>query len=454
MPPKRNSNKDKKKEEDKPKKPTKVVKNKKENEKKEEPKKENKKEHNLPDLIFLLGGPPPGFPSHNDDGDSCNCSPKRPKKRKRETFEDDEDYPELEPKKKKEKLESLKKFFDFTKYEFKNFDNFVEFIRTVVYIWDKKFHSKAELCRMKRLLPVLEDMNLFIGNEVAKKNIIKLVINHLLKINYLEGDEDDFDKENSEAGMMHSVFMGPPGTGKTDFAKLVGKVFVKLGLLSDDSKFIVKRRDDFIAGYLGQTALKTRKVLNEAIGNILFIDEAYSLGCGRSDKDSFSKETIDLLVEFMSEHKNDTAIFFAGYKSNLEKDLFNANPGLERRVAWRFNFNDYKADDLSKIFKIQAQRENWNIEKEIGDKDFFETNNDYFKNNGGDTENLFAKCKMVNSLRKFVNRYFDPQFKKEDLKKCSLNNEDIENGLKCHIDNYNNDTSRTIKKEILENMFL
>jgi len=415
-----------------------------------------------PGFFVMLGGPPPRSHDDDDDDDVFFETPKQSKKnkkRRRETFENEADYTPLEPKKKKEKLESLKECFDFEKYKFKDFSSFVKFMETVVYIWDKKCHIKAELCRIRRLIPTLKNMDTFVGNEEAKSNIIKLIINHLLKINYLEKESDyeNVGSENTLAGMMHSVFSGPPGTGKTEFAKLVGKIFVNIGLLAEDSKFLIKRRDDFIAGYLGQTALKTRKVLNEAVGNVLFIDEAYSLGCGdRSNKDSFSKEAIDLLVEFMSNHKNDTAIFFAGYKKNLEKDLFGMNPGLERRVAWRFNFEDYKAKDLCQILKSQIHKEDWNFEKDSFDDKFFEENVDYFKNNGGDTENLFAKCKMVNSLRKFVNRYFDPGFDIIDLKKCILNKEDIENGMKCHIDNYSSDKmeERRIRKEVLQNMFL
>lgn len=416
-----------------------------------------------PGFFVMLGGPPP--PRNNDDDDDDDAffetpkQTKKNKKRRRETFENEADFTPLEPKRKKEKLEVLKECFDFKKYKFKDFSSFVKFMETVVYIWDKKCHIKAELCRIRRLIPTLQEMEKFVGNEEAKANIIKLVINHLLKINYLEKESDyeDIGSENSLAGMMHSVFAGPPGTGKTEFARLVGKIFVNIGLLSEDSKFLVKRRDDFIAGYLGQTALKTRKVLNEAVGNVLFIDEAYSLGCGdRSNKDSFSKEAIDLLVEFMSNHKNDTAIFFAGYKNSLDKDLFGMNPGLERRVAWRFNFENYKAKDLCNILKSQINKEDWHFEKDSFDDKFFEDNEDYFKNNGGDTENLFAKCKMVNSLRKFVNRYFDPEFNISDLKKCILNKEDIENGMKCHIENYNSDKmeEKRIRKEIVQNMFL
>jgi hypothetical protein len=393
----------------------------------------------------------------NNDDDDNNSFDETPVKRKRESFEDYADIEPLEPNRKKQEIESLKDYFNFDKYKFNNFDNFVKFMDSIVFIWDRNCHSKAELYRIKRLIPTLRKMSDFVGNEEAKENIIKLIINHLLKINYLDEDEYYEEEDLNLSGMMHSVFSGPPGTGKTEFAKLVGKVFVNIGLLSEDSKFLIKRRDDFIAGYLGQTAIKTRKVLNEAIGNVLFIDEAYSLGCGdKIGKDSFSKETIDLLVEFMSNHKNDTAIFFAGYKDSLEKDLFGMNPGLERRVAWRFDFKDYKAKDLCNIFKTQINREYWNYEFDAFDEKFFEDNIDFFKNNGGDTENLFAKCKMVNSFRKFVNRYFDSKFQMKDLKKCVLTKEDVEKGLKCHIENYNNDKieSKRIKKEILDNMFL
>ena len=108
--------------------------------------------------------------------------------------------------------------------------------------------------------------------------------------------------KNKEEEYLHSVILGPNfRTGKTTVAKIISKIYQGMGILSPDSPFKIGRRDDFIAGYLGQTAIKTQK-LESCLGGVLFIDEVYSLGPGKDDKDSFSKEAVDVLCNFLSEH--------------------------------------------------------------------------------------------------------------------------------------------------------
>ena len=112
--------------------------------------------------------------------------------------------------------------------------------------------------------------------------------------------------------MLHCVIEGPPGVGKTEVAKILGQIYRKMGILTSD-KFKSVKRSHLIGGYLGQTAIKTQKVLDECNGGVLFIDEAYSLG-NSEGKDSYSKECIDTLTAHLSENKQNFICIIAGYK--------------------------------------------------------------------------------------------------------------------------------------------
>ena len=199
--------------------------------------------------------------------------------------------------------------------------------------------------------------------------------------------------------MLHTIIEGEPGVGKTDLAKIMAEVYQEMGYCSNRLVKFVKR-SDLVGGYLGQTAIKTQKVLDECKGGILVIDEAYSLG-SPDGRDSYSKECIDTITSFLSESP-DTIVFIMGYHDDLEKSLFAMNKGLERRFSYRFTVNKYSPAELRQIlFKIIREHD-WDIQEE--DKipvEFFEKNEKYFIFNGGDMLNLFTKCKFTHSKRFF-----------------------------------------------------
>mgnify|MGYP003349594333 CR=1 FL=1 len=116
---------------------------------------------------------------------------------------------------------------------------------------------------------------------------------------------------------MHTVIYGPPGSGKTEVAKIIGRIFSNLGILN---KKIFKKvsRNDLVAGYLGQTAIKTKDMIKASLGGVLFIDEAYSLG-NSEKRDSFAKECVDTLCEALSEHKHNWMVIIAGYEKDLKE---------------------------------------------------------------------------------------------------------------------------------------
>lgn len=158
----------------------------------------------------------------------------------------------------------------------------------------------------------------------------------------------------SERQVLHMLFRGNPGTGKTTLARQLAKLYFDLGILSK-GHFIEAERADLVGEYIGQTGQKTRALIEKAKGGVLFIDEAYSLARG-GEKD-FGKEAIDILVKHMEDYRHDFVLILAGYPYEMERFL-SMNPGLESRFPFIINFPDYTLEELMKIAnKIVTSRE-------------------------------------------------------------------------------------------------
>ncbi|WAA10804.1 stage V sporulation protein K [Fervidibacillus albus] len=158
----------------------------------------------------------------------------------------------------------------------------------------------------------------------------------------------------TEKQVLHMMFKGNPGTGKTTVARLIGKLFYKLNVLSK-GHLIECERADLVGEYIGHTAQKTRDLIKKAMGGILFIDEAYSLGRG-GEKD-FGKEAIDTLVKHMEDHQHDFVLILAGYSREMDTFL-SLNPGLQSRFPIIIEFPDYSVDELIQIAKqMMKQKE-------------------------------------------------------------------------------------------------
>lgn len=161
----------------------------------------------------------------------------------------------------------------------------------------------------------------------------------------------------AEAGLLHNshvyhmIFKGSPGTGKTTVARLLGRMFHAMGVLSK-GHFIEVERADLVGEYIGHTALKTRELMKKAMGGILFIDEAYSLARG-GEKD-FGKEAIDCLVKGMEDKKNEFILILAGYPDEMEQFLA-TNPGLPSRFPIQVDFEDYSIDQLIQIAELMCK---------------------------------------------------------------------------------------------------
>ncbi|MBU8878593.1 AAA family ATPase [Bacillus sp. FJAT-29790] len=159
---------------------------------------------------------------------------------------------------------------------------------------------------------------------------------------------------------LHSVFTGNPGTGKTTVAKIYAELLKECGLLKR-GHLIVASRADFVAGYVGQTAIKTKMKIREALGGVLFIDEAYSLLS--SSGGDFGKEVVDTLVDEMTKHNENLIVILAGYPQEMEA-LLQSNPGLKSRFKKFFYFNDYSAEELLEIIVNYASNYQYEIDSE------------------------------------------------------------------------------------------
>ncbi|RBP96247.1 SpoVK/Ycf46/Vps4 family AAA+-type ATPase [Cytobacillus firmus] len=162
---------------------------------------------------------------------------------------------------------------------------------------------------------------------------------------------------------LHSVFTGNPGTGKTTVAKIYAELLKECGFLKR-GHLMVASRADFVAGYVGQTAIKTKKKIREALGGVLFIDEAYSLLSQTSG--DFGKEVIDTLVDEMTRHNENLVVVLAGYPNEMEK-LMSSNPGLKSRFKKFFHFKDYSTAELLEIIISYAGQYEYKLTEEAGD---------------------------------------------------------------------------------------
>ena len=205
----------------------------------------------------------------------------------------------------------------------------------------------------EKLEDLQAELDSYIGLEAVKREVRTLI--NLVTVHQLRKKNGLPETEMS----LHMVFSGNPGTGKTTVARLMARIYQSLGLQSK-GQLVETDRSGLVAGYVGQTAIKTRKVLEKALGGVLFIDEAYALN-GGGDND-FGQEAIDTVLKYMEDHRDDLVVIAAGY-DGLMDDFIHSNPGLESRFNRFLHFDDYTPDEMLDIFKMQCKKGCYELEE-------------------------------------------------------------------------------------------
>lgn len=191
----------------------------------------------------------------------------------------------------------------------------------------------------------LDKLNKLIGLQSVKRKINEIMNNIQVQS---QNKNDDFEFS------YHMIFSGEPGTGKTTVAKYVTEALYEVGAIPEN-KFTVATVDSLVAGYVGQTAQKTREVLEKALGGVLFIDEAYMLNV-KQGQNTFNDEAIGVLIEFMENRRKDLIVILAGYKKEMTEFLA-SNTGLDSRIE-RVEFEDYTPQEMVQIFELMRKSNN------------------------------------------------------------------------------------------------
>lgn len=205
-----------------------------------------------------------------------------------------------------------------------------------------------------KLEEYLEELNQLVGLPNVKEEIKSLI--NLIKVRKLR---ESYQMPTMEM-TYHMVFTGNPGTGKTTVARLVAKIYKELGILSKEN-LIETDRSGLVAGYVGQTAIKVKEVVESALGGILFIDEAYSLSSNVAN--DFGQEAIDTLVKLMEDHRDNLVIIVAGYKEEM-KNFLDSNTGLVSRFNKFIEFEDYSVEELCEILASMADKVSVTLKEE------------------------------------------------------------------------------------------
>ena len=281
--------------------------------------------------------------------------------------------------------------FDITKYKLDCLENVINMIsdyKTMKLPGKRhRLNYPKKMYLLPDLLPELNELNDMIGLQKFKKQIVDQIIF------FIQSTDDNV--------MLHTVLEGPPGTGKTTVSNILARIYSKLGIFKKP-KFNIIRRSDLISEYLGGTTIKTMETLERCKKGVMLIDEAYSLGSKSSSEDSYAKECIDTINQYLTENVDKIICIIAGYKSELDSCFFSMNPGLRRRFPWTFTIENYTSQELSRIYFKLIEEKEWETTCEISEvNDLISRNVSLFTGNGGDINNLIEKAMIINMRNNF-----------------------------------------------------
>ena len=248
-----------------------------------------------------------------------------------------------------------------------------------------EYECTLDIKLLHKILSELKSVNAMIGLAKFKETLVKHII--YLLLGWCDVAPD----------MRHLIIFGSPGTGKTTLAKLLGRIYAKIGML-DGGKFKIATKTDFVAKYEGQTEHKTKAFLESCLGGVLFIDEAYSIGSTHEDSSSYSRIVVDTLNEFLSKNGDKFICILAGYKRDINLRILQANEGMDRRFTYRYEIDSYSSNELCQIFEQMVSDSGWTLEPQAINKNYF-NNLTLFQGNGGDVKTFLEKCKEVHYQR-------------------------------------------------------
>lgn len=236
----------------------------------------------------------------------------------------------------------------------------------------------------RTLQELLDELDALIGLEKVKNKVQDLIVYQ--KVQKLRREKNLHSAKNT----LHLAFTGNPGTGKTTVARIVGRIYKRIGLLSK-GHFVEVSRTDLIAGYQGQTALKVKKVIEQAKGGVLFIDEAYSI-TENDHSDSYGRECLTELTKALEDYRDDLVVIVAGYTEPMNK-FFESNPGLKSRFNTFIEFDDYNSVEMDNILLSMCQSNDYVLDDEAKNKIHL-----YFEQQISKKDENFANGRLARNL--------------------------------------------------------
>ena len=313
---------------------------------------------------------------------------------------------------------------------------------------DRDFVMQTE--QEESLDELREKLNTLVGLSTVKEEVNeKIALFEAREKNRKDGIEDE------EAVSLNTLLLGPPGTGKTTVARLLGKIYGKIGILPRGDIFVEVSRDGLVAGYSGQTALKVDEVVKKAMGGVLFIDEAYNLVTG--DNDEFGKEAFNTLLTRAENYRDRLMIIMAGYEEPM-RQLLSANEGMARRFPHQLHFEDYNEDELMDIFYSMLSKRRYYIhaDAEITVRRLIKSKMSRSNfGNAGEIRNMLEGMLQKLAMR-VLNQKIEQSVDRRTIRKIDVeeyigHETDNEKTLDDYLDELNNLTGmENVKKHILD----